>query len=127
MYTFSLVYEHASSRQASLSFPNGQTEERSYGGNLLDDLLDRITHRFGAIPISEFSYAHDAASNRITSWSQQAGSATPSLYVFGYDNANRLLSAAVTNAGVEVNHFSYSYDASGNRLTEQIGAANYSA
>jgi len=46
---------------------------------------------------------------------------------FRYDAANQLLSATVTNAGVLVNQFAYGYDPAGNRLTEQVGASNYTA
>jgi hypothetical protein len=52
---------------------------------------------------------------QITNWSQQAGAQSPSIFSFGYDAANQLLSAAVTNAGVQVGAFAYSYDLSGNR------------
>ena len=46
-------YDGGSSRLLSQTFPNSQTEERSYGGNLQDRVLQRITHRRGATPISE--------------------------------------------------------------------------
>ena len=46
---------------------------------------------------------------------------SPSIFTFGYDDANQLLSATVTNAGVLVNTFAYAYDPLGNRLTEQVG------
>jgi RHS repeat-associated protein len=38
-----------------------------------------------------------------------------------------LLSATVTNSGNLSNAFAYSYDSLGNRLTEQVGASNYTA
>jgi YD repeat-containing protein len=46
---------------------------------------------------------------------------------FGYDAADQLLSAAVTNAGNLVNNFGYNYDPVGNRLTEQVAASNHAA
>jgi RHS repeat-associated protein len=125
--SFSYAYEGASPRLTSRSFPNGQTEEHSYGGNLLDHTLQRITHRLGATPISEFSYGRDIPAHRILTWSQQAGSESPLLYTFGYDDANQVLSATVTNGAAQVNRFDYSYDVLGNRLTEQTGTANYVA
>src|SRR6185295_10131584 len=72
-------------------------------------------------------YGHDTLANRITTWSQQAGATPPSLHSFGYDAADQLLSATVTNAGTLINTFAYSYDPSANRLTEQVGASNYTA
>src|SRR6185369_9851794 len=101
--------------------PNGQTEARSYGDNLQDRTLQRITHTVGATPVSEFLYDHDVAAGRIAAWSQQAGAQSPSLHTFGYDAVNQLLSATATSAGTLVSTFAYSYDPAGNRLTEQAG------
>ena len=89
--------------------------------------LQRITHKVGATPISEFLYGRDHLADRITTWSQQAGATPPSLHTFGYDAVNQLLSATVTNSGNLVNTFAYAYDPAGNRLTEQVGASNYTA
>jgi RHS repeat-associated protein len=124
---FTYSYDGASARLLTNTSPNGQSLERSYAGNLEDRLLQRITHKVGATPVSEFFYGRDIPANRITAWSQQAGAQSPSLYSFGYDAANQLLSAAVTNAGSFVNSFAYSYDPAGNRLTEQAGAATNTA
>ena len=124
---FSRAYDGTSARLVLLSFPNGQTEERGYAGNLEDRELERITHKVGATPVSEFIYGHDATADRITTWSQQAGAQPPSLHTFGYDAADQLLSATVTNAGVLVNTFAYTYDPVENRLSEQAGASNYLA
>ncbi len=124
---FSRAYDGVSYRMLTNTFPNGQTEERGYAGNLEDRELLRITHKVGATPVSEFLYGHDLTTDRITTWSQQAGGQPPSLHTFGYDAADQLLSATVTNAGVLVNTFAYSYDPAENRLTEQAGASNYTA
>lgn len=123
----SRAYEGASFRMLTNTFPNGQTEERSYAGNLENHELQRITHKFGGTPISEFIYGRDATADRITTWSQQAGAQAPSLHSFGYDAADQLLSATVTNAGVLVNAFAYTYDPAENRLTEHAGLSNYTA
>jgi len=124
---FGYAYAGGSDRLVSKLLPNGQTETRSYGTSVQDFLLQRITHRMGATPISEFVYGHDVAADRIATWSQQAGAQSPSVHTFVYDTLNRLLSAVVTNGGALVNTFGYSYDPAGNRLTEQIGATNYTA
>src|SRR6185436_14670523 len=65
--------------------------------------------------------------DRITIWSQQAGAQSPDVHTFGYDSADQLLSTTVTNLGNLINTFAYTYDPLGNRLTEQIGASNYTA
>lgn len=124
---FAYGYDGVTARMVSKSLPNGQTEARSYGNNLQDRMLQRITHQVGATPLSEFLYGHDVSRGRIATWSQQAGAQSPFLHTFGYDAVNQLLSATVTNAGNLVSTFAYSYDPAANRLTEQVGASNYTA
>jgi RHS repeat-associated protein len=124
---FTYAYDGPSTRLLTRSLPNGQTAELGYGNTLQDLLLQRITHKAGATPISEFLYGHDVTRNQTTTWSQQIGAQTPDLFTFNYDPANQLLSATVTNAGSPVNTFAYTYDPAGNRLNEQVGASNYTA
>ena len=125
--TFTFAYDGASGRLLTNVFPNGLTVERGYGGNLEDRELQRITHKVGATPISEFLYGRDHLAERITTWSQQVGATPPSLHTFGYDSADQLLSTSVTNSGNLINTFAYAYDPLGNRLTEQVGATNHTA
>jgi RHS repeat-associated protein len=125
--TFSRAYDGSSSRIVTNTFPNGQTEERGYAGNLEDRELQRITHKVGATPVSEFLYGRDNLTDRITTWSQQAGVQPPALHTFGYDAADQLRSATVTNSGTLINSFEYTYDPIGNRLSEQVGASNHTA
>jgi RHS repeat-associated protein len=122
---FVYAYDGPSSRLVSRGLPNNQQEELQYGGNLLDQTVQRITHRIGVTPISEFLYSYDVPAGRITTWSQQAGTEPPLLHSFNYDDADQLLSATLSNAATVVNAFSYTYDRTGNRLTERIGATNY--
>ena len=124
---FSYAYDAGSLRLVSKTLPNGQTTSRSYGSVVQDLNLLRVTHQNGAVPISEFLYSQDIPASRIMTWSQQAGAQAPDIYSFGYDSANQLLSATVTNSGAWVNAFAYSYDAAANRLTEQAGASSYTA
>lgn len=119
--TFTFVYDGSSRRMLTNLFPNGLAIERAYGDNLADRELERITHRFGGQRVSEFRYGRDHLANRITTWSQQEGSASATVQTFSYDAGNQLLAAAVTNAGVRINSFAYTYDALGNRLSEQVG------
>ena len=118
--TFNYTYDGSSLRQTSQSYPNGQTTERSYAGNLQDLRLQRITNKRGSTPISEFIYGRDVPTGQITSWSQQSDAQMPSIYSFGYDAADQLTSATVSQSGSTVSTFRYSYDAAANRLSEQI-------
>ena len=125
--SFSYGYDGPSGRLVSEAFPNGQAVDLAYGSVPQDLALQRITYHAGVTPISEFLYTHDLPKGRTTTWSQQAGAQTPLLYTLGYDDANQLVSAAVTSGGSPVNSYAYSYDPAGNRLTEQGGATSYTA
>lgn len=115
----SYSYDGSSGRMVSETYPNGQATAVSYGSLLQDFTLQQINNTAGVTPLSLFNYTHNVPKrNRITAWSQQAGSQAPSLFTLGYDEADQLLSALVTNSGAQVNAFVYSYDAAGNRLTE---------
>ena len=120
--TFTYTYDGNSFRETSQTCPNGQTTQRSYGGNLLDNNLQQITNQNGATPISEFLYSYDQARALITSWSQQSDAQAPFLYGLGYDAADQLTSAAVSPATATTPAASYTYDPAGNRSSEQIGA-----
>src|SRR5262245_42742479 len=125
--TFTYAYDGASGRLLTNVFPNGLRVERGYGGNLEGRELQRITHKVGTTPISEFLYGRDHHADRITTWSQQGGATPPLLHTFGYDDDDQLLSATLTNAGTLVNTFAYAYDPAGNRLSEQAGSSTYTA
>jgi RHS repeat-associated protein len=122
---FAFAYEGGSARLISRTLPNGQVEERSYNSNPLDHTLARLTHRRGPTTISEFIYGRDIAAGRIKTWSQQAGPQPPLLYSFDYDSGNQLLSATVTNSGILVHSFDYTYDRAANRLNEQLDMTNH--
>jgi RHS repeat-associated protein len=119
--TFTYTYDGDSFRETSQTCPNGQTTQRIYGGNLLDNNLQQITHQNGATPLSEFIYGYDQARRRITSWSQQSDTQAPSIYSLDYDAVDQLTSATVSQAATFTQTFGYTYDPAGNRLTEQIG------
>ena len=119
---FSYTYEGSSFRETSQSYPNGLRAERSYADNLQDQKLQRITHRNGGTPISDFIYGRDVPTGQITSWSQQSDAQAPSLYRFSYDAADQLTSATVSQGASQVSTFNYSYDPAANRISEQIAA-----
>ena len=121
--TFTYIYDGNSFRETSQTYPNGQTTQRSYGGNLLDNNLQQITHQNGATAISEFLYSYDIPRRLITSWSQQSDTQPPFVYSLGYDAADQLTSAAAAQAATTTQTFDYTYDPAANRLSEQIGTA----
>jgi RHS repeat-associated protein len=115
---FTYTYDGISRRLASLSYPNGQSSTFTYYSNLGDRRLQQITHMLGATPISQFGYAYNAM-GVITNWTQQSGVAVPKVYSLGYDAVYQLLSAVVTESGTNVSVYAYTYDAAGNRTSEQ--------
>ena len=121
--TFIYTYDGDSFRETSQTCPNGQTTQRTYGGNLLDNTLQKITNQNGATPISEFLYGYDTSRGLITSWSQQSDTQTPFVYSLGYDATDQLTSATVSQTATTTQAFSYSYDPAANRLSEQIETA----
>ena len=125
--TFTYTYDGASWRVLTNVFPNGVKADLGYGGNLQDRELQRMTHRVGATPVSEFLYGRDHLANRVTTWSQQVGAQPPDVYSFGYDAGDQLLSVVVTNSAALVTTLAYAYDLLGNRLAEQAGVSNYTA
>ena len=69
--------------------------------------------------LSKFDYTYDAQ-GRISTWTRQADSGTPTTYTYQYDLADQLLTAAL--AGVET--YTYNYDSAGNRVSEAKTTAN---
>jgi YD repeat-containing protein len=120
---FAFAYDGGSGRMLSHNNPNGLTAVLGYANNIQDFDLQQITHMAGANLVSQFIYRNDVSRNVIENWSQQAGTQPPSVSTFAYDAVNQLLSAAVTNSGVAASNCAYSYDLSGNRLTEIAGGA----
>ena len=121
--SFVYGYDGSSQRLTSESCPNGMTLAANYGSTLQDFRIQQIGWSLGATPVSQFNYTWDDARMRIITWSQQAGALSPDVESFGYDDADQLLSAAVTNSGNLVKNYGYTYDPAGNRLSEQVGAS----
>jgi RHS repeat-associated protein len=121
--SFLYTYDGPTNRALSMTYPNGQTTTLSYGNNLSDHRLERITNSRAGSTLSEFTYAYDVPAARITTWSQQFDSQVPFIYTIGYDAANQLTSASEAQNGSIVKTFSYTYDLAGNRLSEQIDSS----
>jgi RHS repeat-associated protein len=123
---FGYEYDGSSERKTVQTYPNGQRTNYGYGSVAEDNLLQRITNgSAGGVSgnLSEFVYAYDLPAGRITSWSQQQGTAEPAIYALGYDDLNRLTSAVLSQGTAVLNTLGYNYDPLGNRLSEQIDGA----
>jgi RHS repeat-associated protein len=124
---FSYVYDAASTRILSMSYPNGQRATFSYLDNLGDRHLARITNLFNRSIISAFNYGYDVPEDRIATWSQQSGTQPPLLHTYEYDAANQLIAANIMNGNALTKSFAYLYDSAGNRLMERIDATTNTA
>ncbi len=91
--TFTYGYVGATGRLASVTYPNGQTSSYAYYDNVGDLRLQTIHHqRPGGATLSRFDYTYDVVGNILT-WQQQADSAAPTVWRYGYDAADQLTSA----------------------------------
>jgi RHS repeat-associated protein len=117
---FTFAYDGASARITSAALPNSQTMAFGYEGDANDRRLNRITHTRGSTALSEFLETHDATRNRVTGWSQQAGTASPVSFALGYNAVNELLSSTGTQNASVVKTFAYAYDPGQNRTSEQV-------
>jgi len=85
--------------------------------------LQTIHHQYpNAATLSKFDYTYDAVGNILT-WQQQADSAAPILWRYGYDRADQLVRAVQETTGgtpTTLHAYAYGYDPAGNRLYEQI-------
>ncbi|MDD5263077.1 MAG: hypothetical protein PHD76_14635 [Methylacidiphilales bacterium] len=113
---------YGTTRLSSVAYPNGQTVNYTWLNNAGDQRLQSITNLDGSsATLSSFIHAYDA-SGRMTQWTQQAGSAAPQRYDFGYDAADQVVAATLKDpsSGAILKQYYYGYDAAGNRLNEQI-------
>ena len=120
--TFSIAYVDASERVASVTYPNGQITSYAYYPNAGDNRLQTMWHKGpGGATLSKFDYTLDAAGN-VTTWTQQADNATPTVYSYTYDRSDELVRAVLTSPDLATTfkRFGYTYDAAGNRTSEQI-------
>jgi RHS repeat-associated protein len=121
---FAYTYDGVTARPATTTYPNGQTTTYSYYGNTGDRRLQTLHHKLsGGATLSKFDYAYDKVGN-ILSWQQQADAAAPTQWSYAYDIADQLLSALKKTTDPTptlLARFHYSYDAAGNRTSEQIG------
>ncbi|MCW1925039.1 hypothetical protein OKA05_20935 [Luteolibacter arcticus] len=122
---FTYAYDGATSRLLSATHGGGVKTEYSYYPAAQDFRLQRIRNlkADGVTPVSVFDYTYDAES-RILTWKQQEDNASASAktWTFGYDNADQLTSALVTQGASTVNSYGWAYDPAANRLSETVEA-----
>ena len=121
--SFTYTYDGPSSRVASMTYPNGQSTTYSYLDSANDFRLASITnYKTGTTVLSKFDYTYNEL-GLITGWKQQTDSNTPTLFTFGYDAANQLTRAVLTNTSTQavLAQYAYGYDLAANRTREQIG------
>jgi RHS repeat-associated protein len=121
--TFTCTYDGPTSRLATVTYPNGQTSTYSYLPATQERRLQTIHHKYPtAATLSKFDYTYDAVGNILT-WQQQADSAAPTIWRYGYDRADQLIRAVQETTGGSpsiIHEYAYGYDPAGNRLYEQI-------
>jgi YD repeat-containing protein len=121
--SFTYGYDATTARLLSITYPSGQTTNLSYYPNSGDHHLQEIHHRLsGGATLSKFNYTYDAEGD-IKVWTQQTDSNPAKAYDIGYDTADQLVAATwrtTDPSPVILKRYVYSYDASGNRTTEQI-------
>ena len=121
--TFTYTYDGPTSRLATVTYPNGQTSTYSYLPASQERRLQTIHHQYpNTATLSKFDYTYDAVGNILT-WQQQADSAAPTLWRYGYDRADQLIRAVQETTGGTpsvIHEYAYGYDPAGNRLYEQI-------
>jgi RHS repeat-associated protein len=113
----------------TLSYPNGQSTVYNYSGVSGDERLQEIKNETPASAVlSQNDYTY-AADNKIATWQQQTDSNTPLLWTEGYDAADQLTSAVLTNTTISspaVRSDSYGYDAAGNATTFNVSGVSRS-
>jgi YD repeat-containing protein len=124
--TFNYAYANTTGRLDHVDVPNGQKTQYIYFDNLGDQRLKQIKNLdLSSNVISQFDYTYIAVGN-ISTWTQaNSGAANPQQYNFGYDSADQLRSANLTDTvtGAAVTQYAYDYDPAGNRTNTQIGSA----
>jgi RHS repeat-associated protein len=127
---FGYSYDGTSSRPLNLSYPNSQATSYLYFGNTADRRLQQIKNLApGGATLTQFDYTYDA-SGSIRTWRQQYGTSPAKVYELGYDPADQLTAGTLKSTDAPptiLKRYGYAYDATGNRTTEQVDDAVFSA
>jgi RHS repeat-associated protein len=124
--SFNYAYLNTTNRVDHIDYPNGQKTQYSYLSNIGDQRLQQIKNLDSSNAlISQFDYTYNVIGNILT-WTQSRSAGTnPHRHDFGYDGADQLLSAIVTDdvTHAPISQYSYDYDQAGNRTYSQVGSA----
>src|SRR5437867_3077301 len=115
---FTNVYAGTTDRILTNFYPNGQKTVFSYYGTNADLRLQTIWNLSpSGVTLSKFDYTYDADA-QIQTWTQQADTGTPNVWVTEYDAVDQLLGVAVrsnSTTGAILKQFVYGYDKAANR------------
>ncbi len=121
---FTYAYYSATPRLHTVSNDqNGLNTSYSYQATGQDyRLTDISNYSAGTTVLSKFDYTYNAVGT-LASAEEQTDSNTPTIWNYGYDNADQLTSATRLNTSTEavISQYVYGYDLAGNRTSEQIG------
>ena len=127
---FNYAHVNTTGRLDHVDFPNGQKAQYAYFDNLGDQRLQQIKNLDpSSSVISQFDYSYNPVGNILT-WTQaNSGVTNPRRYDLGYDGADQLRGANLTDTGNQsvITQYNYDYDAAGNRTNQQVGSAVTSA
>jgi hypothetical protein len=103
---------------------NGLNSSYSYQTGTGQDyrLTDLTNYATGTTVLSKFDYSYNP-DGAIAMKQEQTDSSTPTLWSYGYDQADQLKSAVRTNTSTNavLSQYVYGYDPAGNRTSEQNG------
>src|SRR5947207_4077203 len=122
---FTYAYDSVTNRLIKVTYPSGESTAYTYFPNIQDRRLQEIKSLTSRKKlISQFDYTYDVE-GQIGSWTQDNSALSRSQrYDFGYDNADQLLTAPLRDTSRKntlIKQFTYAYDFSGNRTSEQVG------
>lgn len=113
---FTFAYLGGNTAQvSSVARPGGLSSLFDYENNLADRRLREILHRRADLsPVSQWNLT-TLPGGRVETWTQRRATDPARLFTFGYDALDQLTSASAT---APTEHWTYSYDEAGNRLTD---------
>ena len=122
--TFTPTYSFGSTpsfRLGKVTLPNSLSTVLTFANAVSDEHLLAIKNLTTSNTVlSQFDYQYDLLA-RITQWTRQADSGTPTVQNFEYDFEGQLLNEVITPQGQSAKQaYTYGYDASGNRTSEEV-------
>jgi RHS repeat-associated protein len=119
---FSRVYDgatHVTPRLKTLNYPNGQTANYTYFDNSKDRRLQTVQDlTSGSVNVSKFDYANYDAEGQIGDWTKTLGQSSAIASSHTYDLVDEVTNVTNTVSGGGPTSFTYTYDAAGNRLSD---------